>query len=108
MSEFFKPYEGHAPYIFISYAHRNSGSVLPAITPLHEQCYRVWYDEGIPAGSDWPKNIAEHMRACSAVIFFLSAHSISSPNCFNEIEAAFRQHKPILCLRLDDMTEFYA
>lgn len=102
MSEFFKPYEGRAPYLFVSYAHKNSERVLPVIRPLHEQNYRIWYDEGIPAGSDWPKNIAQHMRYAGAVLFFISAESLQSPNCLNEIDAATQQGKPILCLRLDD------
>ena len=60
--QFFKPYEGKAPYIFISYSHQDSEKVIKTIKPLQDHLYRLWYDEGIPAGSDWPRNIAVHMK----------------------------------------------
>jgi len=101
MSNFFRPYEGRKPFAFVSYSHCDSDTVIESIFHLHEQKYRVWYDEGIPAGSDWPRNIALHLRACSAVLFFISASSLVSNNCFNEIKEAVHQNKPILCLRLD-------
>lgn len=102
MSEFFRPYEGYKPFVFVSYSHQNSARVLDIISPLHNQMYRVWYDEGIPAGGDWSKNIAQHMRAAAVVLFFVSASSLASVNCFNEISEAVKQHKPILCARLDE------
>ena len=68
MSRFFKPYEGNKPFLFISYSHRQSDLVVDSIRILHEQGWRLWYDEGIPAGSDWPANIARHMEACEAVL----------------------------------------
>ena len=61
MSDFFKPYEGNRPFLFISYAHRQSDKVLDTIRILHEKGWRLWYDEGILPGSDWPANIARHM-----------------------------------------------
>ena len=81
MSTFFKPYEGSRPFAFISYAHRQSAAVVDTIRILHDRGWRVWYDEGIPAGSDWPKNIEEHMQSCSMVLFFVSEAAMASPNC---------------------------
>ncbi|MBQ5360908.1 MAG: toll/interleukin-1 receptor domain-containing protein, partial [Lachnospiraceae bacterium] len=63
MTQFFKPYEGARPFFFISYAHAQSEEVVSTIRILHEKGCRLWYDEGIPAGSDWPSNIARHMDA---------------------------------------------
>ena len=102
MSDFFKPYEGKRPYIFISYPHKESETVVQTIRILHEQRYRLWYDEGIPAGSDWPANIARHMQGCEAVICFISDHFLKSQNCFSEIRAAVHLKKPILVVYLDD------
>ena len=96
MSNLFKPYEGKRPYIFISYPHKQSDAVVDTIRILHEKKYRLWYDEGIPAGSDWPANIAMHMRDCEAVICFISDHFLHSQNCFSEIRAAVQLKKPIL------------
>ena len=36
-------YEGQEPYIFISYAHKDSNTVLPIIQGLQERGFRVWY-----------------------------------------------------------------
>ena len=102
MNRFFKPYEGNKPFLFISYSHRQSDQVVACIRILHEQGWRLWYDEGIPAGSDWPANIARHMESCEAVLFFLSETALQSPNCLSEIRTAARLHKPILVLRLED------
>ncbi len=102
MSGFFKPYEGSRPFVFISYAHRQSDAVLDTIRILHEKGWRLWYDEGIPAGSDWPTNIARHMQSCERVIFFISARALESHNCYSEMKAAVRQEKPILLVRLED------
>ena len=102
MIDYFRPYEGKKAFAFISYSHQNSARVLEIISPLHAQRYRIWYDEGIPAGGDWSKNIEQHLRACAAVLFFISSNSLASRNCFNEINAAVQQKKPLLCLRLDD------
>ena len=77
MSKLFKPYEGKRPYLFISYPHKQSDAVVDTIRILHEKGYRLWYDEGIPAGSDWPANIAQHMRDCQAVICFISDHFLN-------------------------------
>ena len=102
MNSFFKPYEGRRPFLFISYAHRQSDTVLDTIRILHEKGWRLWYDEGIPAGSDWPANIAQHMQSCERVIFFLSERALASHNCYSEMKAAARLGKPILLVRLED------
>ena len=102
MSGFFKPYEGARPFLFLSYAHRQSEAVVSTIRILHEKRFRLWYDEGIPAGSDWPANIAQHMQGCERVIFFLSQRAMESPNCYSEMRTAVRMGKPILVIRLED------
>ena len=102
MNRFFKPYEGKRPFLFISYAHAASEPVVECIRILHEDGVRLWYDEGLPAGSDWPANIAGHMQGCERVIFFLHERALASPNCFSEIRTAVRLKKPLLIVRLDE------
>ncbi len=102
MTEFFRPYEGKRPFVFISYSHLDTARVLSIIKPLHDGRLRLWYDEGIPAGKDWSGNISEHMRACGAVLFFRSKPALASPNCLSEIEAAIANGHPLLIVPLDD------
>ena len=88
MSEYVRAYEGNEPFVFVSYAHRNSDKVIPVISKLYEKKYRVWYDEGIFPGSEWPHNIESHLKKAEVVIVFVSEDSLSSPNCENEVRVA--------------------
>ena len=96
-----RAYEGNEPYIFISYAHKDSGKVLPVISALYEHKYRVWYDEGIAPGSEWPQNIARHLQKAAVVIAFVSENSLRSPNCENEILLSASQKKETIQICLD-------
>ncbi len=66
------PYKGDRPYIFISYAHKNSDEALAIIHTLQVRGYRVWYDEGIDPGAEWDENIAAHVRKCYLFIALIS------------------------------------
>ena len=47
-------YEGQAPYIFISYAHKDTDRVFEIVSELARQNCRFWYDEGIaPGRTSW-------------------------------------------------------
>ncbi len=102
MSKYFKPYEGSRPFLFVSYARKQSDAVLETIRIFNDRHIRLWYDEGIPAGTDWPANIAQHMQSCERVLFFLSERALQSPNCYSEMRTAHRLGKPILLIRLDE------
>lgn len=102
MSGYVRAYEGSEPYLFVSYAHKDSRAVIPVIHELHSKKYRVWYDEGIAPGSEWPHNIATHLERASAVIVFASKNYIASPNCQNEARVAEGQDKKKIQISLDD------
>ena len=97
-------YEGKKPYLFVSYAHLDSHKVLPVVNELFDKKYRVWYDEGIAPGSEWPKNIADHLSEADAVIVFVSEHSLTSPNCENEVVRAVESGKRVFRYSLDGNT----
>ena len=97
------PYEGNEPYIFISYAHKDSDRVLPLLEGLFSRGYRVWYDAGIEAGTEWPDYIAEHLENAGAVLAFLSEASLASVNCRQEIMYALDLEKPALTAYLEDV-----
>lgn len=89
-------------YIFVSYAHKDSAKVMPLIRELKDRGVRVWYDEGIEAGTEWPAYIEERLESCSGVLVFLSDNSIESVNCRNEINVAAELKKEMLVAQLDD------
>lgn len=101
-NERFPIYRGNKPYIFISYAHADSSIVLPIAEQLHNRLYRVWYDEGIEAGSNWPEVIAGRLSGAALVVFFVSKNAVKSHNCNREMNFAIDQKLPMVCVYLDD------
>ena len=95
-------YEGTENYIFISYAHADSDIVLPILDKLDRAGFRIWYDSGIEAGSEWPAYIANHIKSCCIMIFFVSKASVNSKNCRREVNLADSQDKEILVAYLED------
>ncbi len=92
------PYEGQEPYIFVSYAHKDSEWVLPTINALAKSGFRIWYDEGIEFGSEWPSKIGDHLSNASIVFAFITPNSIKSKNCMKEINMADDCNKQIVAI----------
>ena len=95
------PYEGNAEYIFVSYAHKDSDEVLPILDALSDRGYRIWYDEGITPGSEWPEYIAERLNSSSLVLAFVSPASQDSDNCRREITFALSKKIDLLAVMLE-------
>ena len=93
-------YNGSEPYIFVSYAHKDSAEVYSTIEKLTSLGYRIWYDEGIKPGVEWPEYIAEHLDKCSLFLMFISPNSMESANCRREINFALSRAKKFLCIVL--------
>ncbi|MBQ7364716.1 MAG: TIR domain-containing protein, partial [Clostridia bacterium] len=91
-----------SPYLFISYAHKDSDTVLPIIRAMEACGFRLWYDQGIEAGTEWPANIAAHLREASAVVVFMSQNTVASRNCRNEINLALEKNIEVLVVYIED------
>ncbi len=96
-----KPYEGNKQYIFVSYCHKDKKYAFPIIERLAYDGYRVWYDEGIDPGSEWPEIIAGHLNGCSACIALISENSLNSHNCRREINFALLKKRPFISVVLE-------
>ena len=94
-------YSGTAPYGFISYAHADADRVLPVIGALGADRYRLWYDGGIEAGTNWPEVVASHLSHAGAVVFFLSARFLRSQNCVREVHYAVAERKAMILVYLE-------
>ena len=101
MKTLLHPYEGTLPYIFVSYAHKNDAAVLEIISTLQSRGFRVWYDEGIEAGSEWPESIASHLERAQLVLAFLSPAYLRSDNCRKEMHYALTKRKPVINVYLE-------
>lgn len=95
-------YNGDLPYIFVSYAHKDSETVLPIVAMLQEKGFRIWFDMGIEAGTEWSNNIAAHLKGCQAFVFFASHNSVASENCLDEVAFAKTHQKQSLMVFLED------
>ena len=94
-------YEGKEPYIFVSYAHKDSPTVFRIIEKLSARGYRIWYDEGIEPGSEWPEYIANHLIGAEMVLSFLTPNAVQSVNCRREVNFALSKNKPVLAIYMD-------
>lgn len=98
----FPAYSGSDPFIFVSYAHADSGRVYPEIKRFYDQGYNIWYDEGIAPGNEWLSDILEHLKACDLYIIFVTQNSIDSINVKKEFKYAINKGKNILPIYLED------
>ena len=98
----FEAYDGDDPYIFVSYAHKDSEKIFKEISFLHDEGYNIWYDEGIGASSEWPEEIANAVIGCSIFLVFISPRSTASVNCRNEINLALNENKPFLAVYTEE------
>lgn len=96
----FKAYEGKEPFIFVSYAHADNEEVYSDISQLHNAGYRIWYDEGIRVGVDWPAKIQRVIEECSCFITFLSPEAVESEDVRSEIKIAVDEQKKFLAIHL--------
>ena len=96
-------YNGSLPYIFVSYAHKDSKTVLPILSALQENGFRLWFDQGIEAGTEWPQYIARHLERSAKVLVFMSKAAAESKNCRREIYYAIEVDKEPLVIYLEDV-----
>jgi formylglycine-generating enzyme required for sulfatase activity len=98
----FEAYKGTDPYIFISYAHKDSDKVFPIISEFHKAGFHVWYDEGIDPGNEWTEDIAKAVQKCSLFIVFISTSAVESFNVRREINYALTQDRSFIHISLED------
>lgn len=91
------------PYIFISYAHKDSKKVIPIVDRLIKEGYNVWYDEGIDPGTEWDENIAKHINECSYFVAFVTSAYIDSKNCKDELNFSRDLDKEQLLVYLEEV-----
>jgi len=98
----FDPYIGDEPYIFVSYAHKNSDLVFKHILRLRDEGFRIWYDEGIDPGTDWSEEIAVALVKAEVFLVFISEPAVASHNVRKEISFAIDQKKYMVCVHIEE------
>ena len=96
-------YNGNEPYIFFSYAHKDSDVVLPIIEALANNGFRVWYDAGVNAGDCYMEELAERISRSAVVVVFLSKAWMQSKLCYHEILFALAEKKQVILAYIEDV-----
>ena len=100
----FAAYRGSEPYVFVCYAHRDAETVYADLVALNEHGIRIWYDEGIPAGSSWRGEIAAAIKGAERLLYFISDASLHSKHCLREVDYALTHDVELVPIYLEDVT----
>ena len=89
-----------SPFIFISYAHKNSDSIRPLIRKMQQDGFTVWFDDNILPGSEWSEEIATHIEQCTLFAAFITPEYMVSENCKKELHFAGDQNinRTLICI----------
>lgn len=74
---------------------------MRVINDMHARGYRIWYDEGIEVGSEWPECIAEHLNAAHLMLAFISDAYMQSDNCRREMHYALTKRRKVINIFLE-------
>jgi hypothetical protein len=96
----FEAYKGQGKFIFVSYSHRDMEKVFSICHKLFNDGFRIWYDEGIEPGREWPETIGKAIESCGQFLIFASPSAVGSRNVRNEINYALARHKEIIVVML--------
>ena len=96
------PYGGQKPYLFVSYARKDTAQILPYLNFLRENGCRIWYDKGIEGGEVWADILSDKISTCAQYLVFSSANSVDSKWTRREISMADEYDRDILTVRMDD------
>jgi len=96
----FEAYKGSKSYIFASYSHRDMREVFTIIRKLNDGRFRIWYDEGIEPGVEWPEVVGKAILHSGQLMVFMSPSAASSRNVRNEINLAHSEGRNILVIFL--------
>ncbi len=107
-SERFRAYSGSEPFVFISYAHKDSDRVYHIITELYKKGFRLWYDEGIETARRYQAEINTHIEECEYFLLFASRLSVQRQDVINEFAYASALKKKIIVIYLEDFDPFLA
>ncbi|MBN1954054.1 MAG: TIR domain-containing protein [Anaerolineae bacterium] len=84
-------------HVFISYAHKDAGFVLPLATRLQQYDVRVWLDDwSIQPGDNWDLVIDRAIDNCTHFLVVLSPYSVESLEVMGELRAALDERKKIV------------
>ena len=97
-------------YVFISYSSKDERNAQSLCRFLGEHNIKFWIaPQSLHPGEDYPAQIIEGIRNCSAFVLLASRNTNLSAHVENEVASAFDAGKPLIAYRLEnvDFTDEY-
>jgi len=92
--------------VFISYSRKDKAFVQRLFTTLEAQGHDAWVDwDDIEYAEDWWRKIQAGIEGADSFVFIISPSSARSKVCFDEVQHADDNHKRIVPLVIEDVTE---
>ncbi len=89
----YEPYEGLAPYIFVSYSHTEREKVDVILRLMFRNGIRIWYDKGLLAGENWENKIEEKLKNSQMFLCFLANGIEQRRVVLDEIRFAIKMNR---------------
>jgi TIR domain len=96
-----RPYDGNDLYLFVSYKRTDLSRIAPVMLHLQRMGKNLWYDRGIPGGTDWNATLEERLMSCSALLLFESQAAVDSKYVRREVQFADSMEKCIIRVELE-------
>jgi len=97
-------YMGDAAFAFVSYKREDLPRIAPILHSVVNDGLPIWYDRGIPGGSEWDAVIEERLSRCRCVLLFTSRAAVGSKFVRREVKFADALDVPVLNVMLEDVT----
>jgi DNA-binding beta-propeller fold protein YncE len=97
------PFEACAPegqYVFVSYARADRAIVYPELARIMSLGVRVWFDQGIEPGNEWPDQVAAALAGAAAVVVMITPEAATSRYVRNEVNLAVARAIKVLSVHL--------
>ena len=91
--------------VFISYSRKDIAFARLLRAALHSSGLESWIDwERIPVGEKWWAEICQAIERSNVFLFIISASSIGSSVCRDEVNEALKNHKRVIPVLVDNLT----
>jgi serine/threonine-protein kinase len=90
-----------APDVFLSYKAEDRPRLTPLVDALEAEGFAVWWDAHIGVGTNWQKDIEQHLEAAKCVIVAWTKRSVGDDGDFVRDEARRAQRRNVyipICL----------
>jgi hypothetical protein len=91
--------------VFISYPHQDKTTADAACARLEAEGIRCWIaPRDVPGGTEWAAAIVDAIDECRVMVVIFSGYANLSKQVHREVEHAFDGEKPVVPLRIEDVT----